>query len=107
MLNFCGHADSKSTERYKKWAKLLVREMSEKELDDARSSSQYEETYEAVTSELEKIPADDAVEGCRTFSGRMTSKIACDPDQPANEVVLAEINSITHIRRHCVKPAVV
>jgi len=64
-VKFCAQADSKSADKYKEWGKLLVREMSEKELAEARSSSDYKETYETITAELEKIPSDKAVETCR------------------------------------------
>jgi len=64
-VNFCVRVDSKSADKYKEWGKSLVRDMSEKELADARDSSDYKETYDAITVELDKVPTEKAVEACR------------------------------------------
>ena len=64
-VNFCAQADAKAADRYKEIGKSLVAGMSEKELAEARRSSEYKETYEAITTELQKMPADQAIESCR------------------------------------------
>lgn len=64
-VNFCSKVDSKSADKYKEWGKRVISGMSEKELSDARNSSEYKESYEMITNELGKIPAEKAVEGCR------------------------------------------
>ena len=64
-INFCAQADSKLADKYKEWGKAIVADMSEKELKEARDSSDYKETYSAITGQLEKVPAEKAVESCR------------------------------------------
>jgi hypothetical protein len=64
-IDFCSRVDSKSADKYKEWGKLLVRDMTEKELAEARGSSEYKETYDALSAELEKLPKEKAVDGCR------------------------------------------
>jgi hypothetical protein len=67
-VSFCSRVDSKNAEKYKEFGKALTRDMSEKELTEARSSNDYKETYDAITAELEKIPVEKAVEACRASS---------------------------------------
>jgi len=64
-VNFCASADSKWGSKYKEIGKNLVRGMSEKELADARNSSEYKDSYAGVKTEIEKIPADKRIETCR------------------------------------------
>jgi hypothetical protein len=64
-IDFCSRIDSKSADKYKEWGKLLVRDMSEKELAEARGSSEYKETYDALSADLEKVPKEKAVDACR------------------------------------------
>ena len=66
-LNFCSRVDTKSLDKYKEWGKMLVHDMSEKQVTEARGSGEYKETYDATTTELEKVPAKKAVEACRGF----------------------------------------
>ena len=68
-LNFCARVDSKSADKYKEWGKMLVRDISAKDLAEARDSSEYKETYDANTAELEKVSKDKAMEACRDFPG--------------------------------------
>ena len=64
-IDFCSRADSKSADKYKGWGKLVVRDMSEKELAEARGSSEYKEVYDTLSAELEKVPTKKAVDTCR------------------------------------------
>lgn len=64
-IAFCARVDSKWTGRYKELGKVVVAGMWGKQLDGARDSSDYKESYRAITSQLEKVPADTAVESCR------------------------------------------
>jgi len=68
-INFCVRADAKSADRYKEWGKAIVAGMSEKELAEARESAEYKENYSAITSQLDKLPTDKAVESCRAAVG--------------------------------------
>ena len=64
-INFCSKVDSSSAAQYKEWGKRLVANMTEKELKEARDSSEYKQNYDSITSQLEKVPADKAVQNCR------------------------------------------
>jgi hypothetical protein len=64
-VNFCVRVDSKSADKYKEIGKRLVSGMSQKALAEARSSTEYKESYDAITSDLVKLPAEKGVEGCR------------------------------------------
>src|ERR1700674_1275429 len=67
VVNFCSRIDSESADKYKELGKQVVRDMSEKELADARNTDEYKESYEAIITELEKAPADKATKGCRSM----------------------------------------
>jgi len=68
-IDFCVRVDSKLADKYKAFGKAVVGDMSEKELKEARDSGDYKENYSAITGQLEKTPADKAVEGCRASLG--------------------------------------
>jgi len=63
-IGFCAKVDSGSAEQYKEWGKKIVAGMKEKELKAARESNDYKESYESITSQLDKIPADKIVQAC-------------------------------------------
>jgi hypothetical protein len=62
---YCVKVDSASADKYKEHGKKTVAGMTEKQLAAVRATSDYQETYDAITAELGKIPADKAVESCR------------------------------------------
>src|ERR1700688_1896648 len=64
-ISFCSRVDSKNADKYKEFGKVVTRDMSEKELAEARSSSDYKETFDSITAELEKVSTEKAVEACR------------------------------------------
>lgn len=64
-LDFCSRVDSESADKYKEYGKTVVAGMSEKELKEARESSDYKAAYNALTGQLEKIPQEKAVASCR------------------------------------------
>lgn len=68
-VDFCVRVDSKFADKYKALGKAVVAGLSEKELKEARDSSDYKETYREITGQLEKTPADKVVEGCRASLG--------------------------------------
>ena len=63
--NFCARVDSQWADKYKQVGKAVVAGMSEKELKEARESSDYKTAFDTMTGTLEKIPQDHAVESCR------------------------------------------
>lgn len=64
-IELCVRVDSKSAAKYKELGKAVVAGMSDKDLAEVRESRAYKESYKAITGQLEKVPADKAVEGCR------------------------------------------
>ena len=66
-LDFCAKVDPGSTDKYKARAKLFVSEATPEELDKARNSSEYKDSYSSITSELEKAPKEQAVKACTSF----------------------------------------
>jgi hypothetical protein len=64
-VSFCAHVDSKSADQYKDLGKKVVGGLSEKELAEARSSDDYNQTFEAITDQLEKVPQEKALATCR------------------------------------------
>jgi len=52
--------DQEKGDKYKSWQKTVTRDMTEKELAEARHSDDYKVAYHALTGELEKIPAEKA-----------------------------------------------
>jgi hypothetical protein len=66
-LDFCVQVDSDSAEKYQQRGKALVRDASEKELSDARSTEEYKEAYAWIQAELDKAPREKAVAACKGF----------------------------------------
>jgi hypothetical protein len=64
-IMFCARVDSKSADKYKELGKRATEGMTEKEVADARASSEYKGAYTAITTDLEKMPVDKAAEACR------------------------------------------
>jgi hypothetical protein len=64
-VNFCVQADAEWADKYKEIGKKSAANMSDKQLANARNSTQYKEAYRATSTELAKIPANKAVETCR------------------------------------------
>jgi hypothetical protein len=63
-LDFCAQVDSKSAEKYQEQKKVLVRDVPEKEVAEARESPEYKDAYTWITDELAKQPKDKAVKAC-------------------------------------------
>jgi len=60
----CARVDSKSADRYEELGKKVVAGISEKDLEAARSSNEYKEAFESVTTEFENLSTDKALAGC-------------------------------------------
>ena len=56
--------DQEKGDKYRSWQKTVTRDMTEKELAEARHSDDYKVAYHALTGELEKIPAEKAPKSC-------------------------------------------
>ena len=64
-LDFCVKADPESAPKYREVAKLLVKDVPDKELAEARMTSEYKDSYEGIDTELAKVPKDQAIEACK------------------------------------------
>jgi len=65
LVNYCIRVDAKGAEQYKQLGKVLVQDVSAKELADARRSKEYKASHETTTSQLKQVSADKALESCR------------------------------------------
>ena len=63
-LDFCLQADPAAAPKYQERKKALVRDVSEKELAEARKTQEYGKAYDWITTELKKVPKDLVVEAC-------------------------------------------
>lgn len=67
IVTSCSQADRRSADEYQELERKATRNMSEKELADVRKSPEYKDSYDAMTAEFGKTPANKVVEACRTF----------------------------------------
>jgi hypothetical protein len=66
-LDFCAQTDSASAPKYQERKKMLVKDLPEKEVADARASQEYLDAHQEITTELEKLPKEKVVEACTAY----------------------------------------
>lgn len=66
-VDFCARADVQAAPKYEERKKLLVRDVPEKEVDEARQTQEYRDAYDWISAELGKVPKDEAAKACRDF----------------------------------------
>lgn len=66
-LDFCAQIDSQSAAKYEERKKLLVQGEPEKDVAEARKTTEYKEAYDAIGEALGKVPKDKAVKACTSF----------------------------------------
>jgi hypothetical protein len=66
-LDFCAKVDPDSAAKYMERKKEFAGDATKEELEKARSSSEYKEGYATSTTEIGKIPKDEAVKSCKDF----------------------------------------
>lgn len=66
-LKFCSSVNPKAEAKYKEMGKMLVSEATEEELKKVRETSDYKDSYDEITKQLEKAPKDEAVKACTAF----------------------------------------
>jgi hypothetical protein len=66
-LDFCAQVDSHSASKYQERKKALVKDVPQKEVDEARESKEYKDAYDWVTDEFGKAPKDQAVQACSAY----------------------------------------
>lgn len=63
-LDFCSQVDPPRAEKYQEKKKLVVKDLPEKEVAEARESDEYKSAYKSTTEEAAKGPKDEAVKSC-------------------------------------------
>jgi hypothetical protein len=66
-LDFCAQADVASAPKYQERKKMLVKDLPEKEVADARASQEYLDAHQEITTELGKLPKEKVVEACTAY----------------------------------------
>ncbi len=66
-LDSCAKVDPDSAAKYKERGKAFVVDATKEELEKARSTSEYKDSYDSTTSEIEKAPKDETVKACKAF----------------------------------------
>jgi len=64
-FDFCAKADAGSAPKYREFAKLLVKDVPDKELTEAHMTAEYKDSYEGIGTELAKVPKDQAIKACK------------------------------------------
>jgi len=66
-LDYCAKVDSESAAQYKERGKAFIGDATQEELDKARSTAEYKDSYSTTSSNLEKTKKSDAVKACKAF----------------------------------------
>lgn len=65
VFDFCSRVDPRDDRQYDEQARLLLKGMSDRSVDEARRSEQYEQAKQIIESVLSELPMSDAVEACK------------------------------------------
>jgi len=66
-LDFCAQTDTASAPKYQERKKMLVKDLPEKEVAEARASQEYLDAHQEMTTELEKLPKEKVAEACTAY----------------------------------------
>jgi hypothetical protein len=66
-LDFCAQTDTASAPKYEERKKVLVKDVPEKEVAEARASQEYLDAHQEITTELDKLPKEKVVEACTAY----------------------------------------
>jgi len=64
-LDFCAQANPEAAQKYQEGKKLIVRDVPEQEVTEARSTEEYKDAYESTSAQLGEVPKDQAVAACK------------------------------------------
>jgi len=67
MLDFCAQTDTAAAPKYQERKKMLIKDLPEKEVAEARASQEYLDAHQEITTELEKLPKEKVVEACTAY----------------------------------------
>jgi hypothetical protein len=65
ILNYCVKVNPESAAKYQDAAKAFVKDVPENEVTEARKTAEYKDSYDGITTELDKAPKDTAVQTCK------------------------------------------
>src|SRR5271169_5950663 len=65
ILNYCATINSESAVKYQDAAKAFVKGLPEKEVTEARKTAEYKDSYDGITTELDKAPKDATIQTCK------------------------------------------
>lgn len=66
-LDFCAQLDPQSAAKYQEFKKALVHGEPEKDVAEARASSEYKNACDAIGEALGKAPKDEAMKACTSL----------------------------------------
>jgi hypothetical protein len=66
-LDSCMRADPPTAPKYQEAKKALVRDVPEKEVNEARASQEYKDAYDTTMTEIDKQPKERVVEACTAY----------------------------------------
>jgi hypothetical protein len=66
-LDFCAQIDPQSAAKYQEFKKALVQGEPEKDVAEARASSEYKNAYDAIGEALGKTPKEEAIKACTSL----------------------------------------
>jgi hypothetical protein len=63
-LDFCAQIDPHKAEKYQEKKKLIVKDLPDNEVAEARASEEYKAAYQSTTEEAAKAPREEAAKSC-------------------------------------------
>jgi hypothetical protein len=66
-LDYCAQVDPDSAAKYKEREKAFVGDATKEELEKARDTSEYKQSYDSTTDDLNKTPKKEVVKACNDF----------------------------------------
>jgi hypothetical protein len=65
ILTYCAKVNPESATKYQDAAKAFVKDIPEKEVTEARQTSEYKDSYEGISADLEKAPKEASLQACK------------------------------------------
>lgn len=66
-IDYCAQADAPSAAKYQDLKKRLVEDVQEKDVNEARKTKEYKESYDSMTEALGKVPNEQVIKACRSL----------------------------------------
>jgi hypothetical protein len=66
-LDYCAKVDAGSAAKYKEREKALVAGATKEELEKARGTTEYKESFDSTTDHLSKTPTKEVAKSCAAF----------------------------------------